>query len=116
MKSISLEEDLSTANHKLLVFSSSFVNLPFCCCSPVPFLQSAQNCSPFLSPPSHAALHAALFRGSSHTAAHRSFLPAEAFRFPPCPAPFHRHTGFVPTTADGVLISQAPAGSTSIVQ
>ncbi len=61
-----------------------------------------------------AALHAALFRGSAHTTAHRSFLPAEALRFPPCPAPFHRCTGFVPTTTDGVLISQTPAGSTSI--
>ena len=45
MKSLSMEEDLSTANHKLLVFKSSFVNLPFCCYSLVPLLQSAQNCS-----------------------------------------------------------------------
>ena len=71
---------------------------------------------PFLSPPSHTALRAALFRGGTHSTAHKSFLPAEAFRFPPCPAPFHRCTGFVPTTTDHVLISQTPAGSRSIVQ
>ena len=42
MKSISVAEDLSTANQKLLLFKSSFFSLPFCCYNIMPLLQSAQ--------------------------------------------------------------------------
>ena len=65
---------------------------------------------PFLSPPSHTALHAALFRGRYPHRSSQELLPCGGFPFPPCPAPFHRCTGFVPTTTDRMLISQTPAG------
>ena len=50
MKSVSLEEDLSTANYKLVVFKTSFFSLPFRCYNLVPLLQSAQNCHALSSP------------------------------------------------------------------
>ena len=56
------------------------------------------------------------YAASAVSTAHKSFLPAEALRFQPCPAPLHGRAGSVPTTTDGVLISQTPAGSRSTAQ
>ena len=114
MKSISLEEHFSTANHKLLLLKRSFFNWPFCCYNAVPFLQSAQICSApsFLLHPTQPFMQPYLEAGT-HTTAHKSFLPGEAFRFPPSPAPFHGRAGSVPTTTDCVLISQTPGAALS---
>jgi len=72
---------------------------------------------PFLSPPSHPLpFMRPYLEAGTHSTAHMSFLPAEAFRFPPRPAPLHGCAGSVPTTTYCVLISQAPAGSRSIIQ
>ena len=69
---------------------------------------------PFLSPPSHThPFTQPCLEAGTHTAAQNRFLPAEAFRFPRCPAPFCGHAGSVPTTTYHVLISQIPAGSRS---
>ena len=72
---------------------------------------------PFLIPPSFT-LPSMLpcLEALAHSTAHKSFLPAEALRFQPCPAPLHGRAGSVPTTTDGVLISQTPAGSRSTAQ
>lgn len=56
------------------------------------------------------------YAASAVSTARKSFLPAEALRFQPCPAPLHGRAGSVPTTTDGVLISQTPAGSRSTAQ
>ncbi len=56
------------------------------------------------------------YAASAVSTARKSFLPAEAFRFQPCPAPLHGRAGSIPTTTDGVLISQTPAGSRSTAQ
>ena len=72
---------------------------------------------PFLSPPSHVLpFMRPSLKARNHSTAHKSFSPVQAFRFPPYPAPLHGRSGSVPTTTDGVLISQAPAGSKSIAQ
>ena len=69
---------------------------------------------PFLSPPSHThPFTQPCLEAGTHTAAQNRFLPAEAFRFPRCPAPFCGRAGSVPTTTYHVLISQIPAGSRS---
>ena len=56
------------------------------------------------------------YAASAVSTARKSFLPAEALRFQPCPAPLHGRAGSIPTTTDGVLISQTPAGSRSTAQ
>ena len=56
------------------------------------------------------------YAASAVSTARKSFLPAEALRFQPCPAPLRGRAGSVPTTKDGVLISQTPAGSRSTAQ
>lgn len=54
---------------------------------------------PFLSPPSHALpFMRPSLKARNHSTAHKSFSPAQAFRFPPYPAPLHGHAGSVPTT------------------
>ncbi len=53
---------------------------------------------PFLSPPSHTLpFMQPYLEAHTHSTAHMSFLPAEAFRFPPCPAPLHGRAGSIPT-------------------
>lgn len=56
------------------------------------------------------------YAASAVSTARKSFLPAEALRFQPCPAPLRGRAGSVPTTTDGVLTSQTPAGSRSTAQ
>ena len=68
--------------------------------------------SPFFSLPSHTLpFMQPYLEAGTHTTAHKSFLPMEAFRFPSCSAPFHGFAVSVPTTTDQVLISQIPARS-----
>ena len=72
---------------------------------------------PFLTPPSFT-LPSMLpcLEALADSTARKSFLPAEALRFQPCPAPLRGRAGSVPTTTDGVLTSQTPAGSRSTAQ